>query len=285
MRIPAPPLRDLIRRTIIVAYREDTAELERALRAEGLVPEVQRPTYTPEELRYSRTIRCLLNHAAAWRKAAETPGCTLVVEADFVPCRGLAAMPAPFDPARHGPLAWAFLYAGGPRLLDVSDAPFLQGHASCPVALLVSPGVAPHLVAFAERLVRETPDLAAYSQWDTIFQWYIMGSGARCYLPWRHYGEHGGLPNPEHNATSAGLVARLGLAGNHHAECLMGPLAFLPPYAHGSRWRFLRTRAVAKLVGLGRACTRRVVSPDQPMPAALRFRAHRLAFRRLLSLH
>ena len=285
MKIPAPKIGDLVKRTIIVAYREDTSALEQALQAEGLIPEVQRPTYTQEQMRYSRTIRCLLNHSAAWRKAAETPGCTLVVEADFVPCSGLAALPAPFNPARHGPLAWAFLYAGGPRLLDVSEAPFLQGHASCPVALLVSPGVAPHLVAFAERLLRETPDLAAYSQWDTIFQWHIMGSGARCYMPWRHYGEHGGLPNPEHNSTSAGLVARLGLAGNHHAECLMGPLAFLPPYAQGSRGRFLRTRLVAKLVGLGRACSRRVVPPDQPMPPQLRLRAHILAFWRLCSIY
>lgn len=283
MKIPAPKIGDLVKRTIIVAYREDASALEKALEAEGLIPEVQRPTYTQEQMCYSRTIRCLLNHSAAWRKAAETPGCTLVVEADFVPCSGLAALPAPFDPARHGPLAWAFLYAGGPRLLDVSDAPFLQGHASCPVALLVSPGVAPHLVAFAERLLRETPDLTAYSQWDTVFQWYIMGSGARCYLPWRHYGEHGGLPNPEHNATSAGLVARLGLAGNHHAECLMGPLVFLPPYAEGSRSRFLRTRLVAKLVGLGRVLVGRAAPLGYAMPARKRARAFWLAVRRLVS--
>lgn len=282
MKIPAPPLRSLVRRTIILAYREDTTELERCLAAEGFAPEIQRATYTPQEQTYSRTIRCLLNHLAAWRLAAATAGHTLVVEADFVPCRGLAALPAPFDPNRHGPLTWAFLYGGGPRFLRVEEGPFIMGHAACPVALLISPEVAVHLVAFAERIMRETPDLTAYSQWDTTFQWQIMGSGARCYVPLRHYGEHGGLPNPEHNAISAGLVARLGVLQNHHAECLAGPLAFLPPYARGSRLRFLRTRALAKLVGFGRLLSGRVVALESSTVAQRR-RAYWLALRRLIS--
>lgn len=284
MKPPSPPLRALIRHTVILAYREDTTTLENAFRTEGLSPVVQRPVYTPEEQRYSRTIRCLLNHAAAWRAAAAADGYTLVVEADFVPCRGFADFPAPFDPNRHGPLAWAFLYAGGPRFIRIESGPFICGHAACPVALLISPAVAGHLAAYAEQLVRDTADLSAYSLWDTVFQWHIMGSGALCYLPWRHYGEHGGMPNPEHGASGEGLAGRLGVR-NHHAECLLGPLAFLPPYARGSRMRYLRTRLVAKFVGFARVLIGRVVEPSYPMTRRERIRAYRLAFRRLLSIH
>lgn len=41
MRIPAHPLSDLARRTIRVAYREDTSVLAATLRAEGFAPGVQ----------------------------------------------------------------------------------------------------------------------------------------------------------------------------------------------------------------------------------------------------
>ena len=279
MTSSAPSLGSLVTRTIILAYREDTTPLENALRAEGLNPVVQRRTYTPSEQTYSRTIRCLLNHADAWRAAADHNGYALILEADFVPCRRFASLPAPFDPARHGPLAWAFLYAGGPRFLHLLPGGFIQGHAACPVAILLSPGVARHLVDFAEELVRTTSDLTTYSLWDTIFQWHMMGMGATCFMPYRHYGEHGGIPNPEHNVSGAGRFA------NHHAECLQGPLAFLPAYARGSRAIYVRTRLLAKLVGLARVITRRVVDPNQPMPANERFHAYVMAFRRLLSFY
>lgn len=72
---------------------------------------------------------------------------------------------------------------------------------------------------------------------------------------------------------------------NHHAECLLGPLAFLPPYARGSRMRYLRTRLVAKFVGFARVLIGRVVEPSYPMTRRERIRAYRLAFRRLLSIH
>lgn len=284
MKIETPALGKLIRRTIIVAYREDTTELEQAFAREGLSPEVQRPTYSETENTYSRTIRCLLNHLAAWRKATAADGYSCIVEADFVPCRGLSSLPAPFDPVRQGPLAWAFLYAGGPRFLGLEPGPCFRGHAACPVAILVSPAVAERLVQFAEKYLRETTDLTGYSLWDTIFQWHLVGMGARCYMPWRHYGEHGGMPNPEHGAAGGGLVARMGVLRNHHAECLMAPLAFLPPYAQGSRSRFWRTRLLAKLVGFGRACTGRVVALENSPSWSVRLRAHGYAFRRLLSL-
>lgn len=287
-----PPLRQLIQRTIILAYREDTSQLENTLRAAGLNPITQRRTYTPTEQTYSRTIRCLLNHTDAWRAAAAaTDGYTLIVEADFVPCREFTDLPAPLDPALHGPLAWAFLYAGGPRIIRVLPGGYIWGHAACPVAVIVPPRLAGHLVEFSDELIRTTPDLTAYSLWDTIFQWHMMGHNAKCFMPYRHYGEHGGLPNPEHKAAGAGLVSditrklNITVLNNHHAECLQRSLAFLPAYARGSRWIYLRTRLLAKCIGLARVVTGRVVESTQPMSRRERLRAYWIACKRLCSVH
>lgn len=285
-----PTLGSLVRHTVILAHREDTTLLENALRAEGLDPFVQRKSnYSPLETTYSSSIRCLMNHADAWRRAASASGHTLVVEADFVPCRGFCGLPAPFDPAIHGPLAWAFLYAGGPRIFRVLPGGYLWGHSCCSVAMLISPEVAPHLADFADELIRTTEDLRAYSLWDTIFQWHMMGHQARCFVPYRQYGEHGGLPNPEHRNSGSGILAGsrffrlLGLGGNHHAECLWGPLMFLPAYARGSRLRYYRTRLTAKLVGLARLFLGRVVEPTQAMSPTERVHALWTAIRRLAS--
>lgn len=289
MTAPQPPtLGSLVRHTVILAHREDTTLLEDALRGEGFDPVVQRKTdYTPLEMTYSRTIRCLMNHAEAWRHAAGAAGHSLIMEADFVPCRGFAQLPAPFDPHIHGPLSWAYLYAGGPRIFQVLPGGYLWGHSSCTVAILISPQVASHLADFAENLIRTTEDLGAYSLWDTFIQWHMMGHQIRCFVPFRQYGEHGGLPNPEHLASGSGTLAGsllfrwMGLGGNHHAECLWAPLLFLPAYARGSRLRYFRTRLAAKLVGLARVLLGRVVEPGQSMSPLDRLRALVTAFRRL----
>jgi len=251
-----PTLGSLVRHTVILAHREDTSLLEQALRSEGLDPFVQRKSnYSPLETTYSRSIRCLMNHADAWRRAAGVSGHTLVVEADF----------------------------------RVLPGGYLWGHSCCSVAMLISPEVAPHLADFADELIRTTEDLSAYSLWDTIFQWHMMGHQARCFVPYRQYGEHGGLPNPEHRDSGSGILAGsrlfslLGLGGNHHAECLWGPLMFLPAYAQGSRLRYYRTRLTAKLVGLARIFLGRVVEPNQSMSTTERLYALWTAFRRLAS--
>lgn len=282
-----PAVGQLAPRAIILAYRENTDALEAALRAEGFEVAVQRAVYTAEELTYSRTIRCLLNHRDAWQKAARSDACTLIVESDFVPCRGLATLPAPFDPARHGPLAWAFLYAGGPRIIWAREDGALEGHACCSVAMLVSPAAAAVLLRFVAHTTTGH-DLTVHSLWDTRFQWWAMGEGARCFLPYRHYGEHGGIANPEHIDSRVGwtrhvpALARSELFNNHHAECLAGPLRFLPPYARGSRTRFLAQRLVARLIGWARLMLGRVAAPAAELDAAARRRIRWIAFRRLL---
>jgi hypothetical protein len=262
-----PPLRATVVATYILAYREDTSALEHALLAEGLSPQTLRPTYSAEELAYSRTIRCLLNHLAAWRLAATNSGHVLIVEADFVPCAGFGEFPLPFSPAFHGSKAWAFLYAGGPRIFRQHSDGALQGHAACPVAYVINPTVAKALIEFAEGEFKRKPDLSQYSLWDTQFQWHLMGKGILCFLPRRQYGEHGGISNPEHADEKTGISQRfsllriLGVGKNHRADILNGRLSFFPVYAYQSRWRYLLIRFEGRLFGLLRAVTGRAMAP------------------------
>ncbi|HWA85412.1 MAG TPA: hypothetical protein VG710_04255 [Opitutus sp.] len=285
----APSLKSRINQSFIVAYKEDTTELQQALGQEGFSPRVLRPEYTATELTYSRTIRCLLNHASAWRLASAATGLSLIVEADFVPCEGFGALPLPFDPDRHGPGAWAFLYAGGPRLLRAFPDGFLQGHAACPVACVISPQVGAWLADYARDELQRQPDLTAYSLWDTQFQWRMMGHGAVCFMPFRQYGEHGGLPNPEHHRAGVGVAKRFkllsafGVGRNHHADVLWAPLKFLPAYARGSRGRFWRTRCEAKLLGWLKLLTGRCVMILWPLSLRERLRLYSAGARRLCS--
>ncbi len=282
-----PPVNVVADLAIILAYKEDTRRLEEALRTEGFEVEVQRAVYTESELNYSRTIRCLLNHRHAWQRAASRDRCTLVVESDFVPCRNFGITSAPFSPQSHGAMAWGFLYCGGPRIFWAHPDGSLEGHAACPVATLVSPAVAPLLVRFADEELLRSPK-EAHSLWDTAFQWWVMGWGARCFLPYQHYGEHGGIVNPEHAHAQVGwvrhfpLLQKFAAFNNHHAECLIAPLRFLPPYADGSRLKFIFTRFIARLIGFARLARGHVVTPAQGQSSRDRRRAHVSAFTRLL---
>src|SRR5262249_12902477 len=80
---------------VIVAHREDTAPLTKALLAEGLTVDEVRGPYTSEQLKFSAIMRCLVNHANAWRIAANRDRPTIIVEADFVPVKGFGDLPAP----------------------------------------------------------------------------------------------------------------------------------------------------------------------------------------------
>ena len=286
-----PSLTSVVHQTYILAYKEDTSLLEQTLKLEGFKPVVLRPNYSAEELTYSRTIRCLLNHDSAWRHAAANEGITLVIEADFVPCVGFGKLPVPFSPAAHNDVAWAFLYAGGPRVFKRHPDGSLQGHAACPVAYLLSPRVGAWLAEYTREELARHSNLTHYSLWDTEFQWHLMGKGAICFMPWRQYGEHGGISNPEHQRAGIGvakrnpLLACLGFGANHHAEVLWSQLSFLPLYARGSRWTFWRTRAEAKLIGWMKLFSGRVVLRIGEPTLGQRLRLYAVCLRRLCSLH
>ncbi len=114
-----------------------------------------------------------------------------------------------------------------------------------------------------------------------------MGMGAKCFMPYRQYGEHGGVSNPEHAKSLIGfakritILGRLGLGKNHHAETLYGPLQFLPLYAGGSRIRFLVIRLEAKVIGLLRLLGGRVVSKHEPRHIGQTFKLYGIALARL----
>jgi hypothetical protein len=163
------------------------------------------------------------------------------------------------------PLAWGYLYQGSPRLLAiVGPQGYLRGHCAPLVAYVVNKHVAEHLLRFFERQIYEY-ETSPYVAWDTHLQWWVMGHGAEAYIPLRHYGEHGGLPNPEHDRL--GLIRR---AGRHRADNLAAPLAFLPQYASGSWLPYIKERAVARVLGFVRLLTGRWIVDTNVYPRSLR---------------
>lgn len=239
-------IRDVVGQVLVLAYKEDAQPLLKALEEERLPTSLQRIVYTAEELAYAVNSRCLLNHRLAWEKAAHLPGYTLICESDFVPCRGLGDFPV-FWPQTNA-RAWGYLYQGSPRLLALSeDRPaYLRVHASPTVAYVVNATVARMLLEYFEH-VSSKYDLSTYFSFETYLQWHLTGKGAAAYMPLRHYGEHGGLPNKEHAA-----IGKLSHGGEHHADNLMGALHFMPQYARGRASRFLLVRAKWHLLGVVR---------------------------------
>jgi len=238
-------LGSVVQRSYILCYKENVDQVFDTLRAEGLNPSVSRATYTEAEQQYAKNTRTFMNHASVWKLAAEQPGYTLICESDFVPCKSLAAKPT-FWPLTN-PMAWGYLYQGSPRLLAlVSDEQFLRGHCAPLVAYVINRDVAKILLRYFEFEMNEY-DPKSYFTFDAHLQWWLMGQGAEAYIPLKHFGEHGGLPNAEHKT-----FGRLSRAGRHRADNLAGPLAFLPQYAEGSRRRFALERLEARALGWAR---------------------------------
>lgn len=238
------PLRQLIQRSYVLAYKEDVAPLFSALAAEKLNPEILRASYSDAELTMPRQTRTFVNHYTAWQRAAEQDGYTLIFESDFVPCIGMGGFPS-FWPLAD-PLAFGYLYAGSPRLLAlVGEKPYLRAHCSPLVGYVVNAAVARILCDFFTDEI-DRYGTQTYFTFDSHLQWFAMGKGASAFIPMKNYGEHGGFPNPEH------AVYGSPRAGQHRADNLAGRLHFLPQYSHGSILRYLAIRAHSRLLGFGR---------------------------------
>jgi hypothetical protein len=142
------------------------------------------------------------------------------------------------------------------------------------VALLIPPKVAELLLVFCREELQRNPR-GLYSPFDSQVGYWLKDRGVQSYIPYRHYGEHGGVGNPEH--------ARAGLGRAHRADVLQGRLAFTPLYAAGSALRYWRTRMRARLWGALRLLGGRflawhdLVRSDRP--PLLRFALGRLFFR------
>ena len=106
------------------------------------------------------------------------------------------------------------------------------------VAYVVTPQCARLLIELAAQVEKE-PGPRAYSPWDSGIEYYLRDRNFHNYVPWRNYGEHGGIPNPEHRQNN--------LSTTHRADVLYGPLAFTPPYK-----TVLKERTYGRIKGLGR---------------------------------
>ena len=121
------PLRTVSSGVVIVAHDEDTVPLRMALEAEGFSVDEVRGPYTDEQLAFSSSMRCLVNHANAWRIAVSRNRPTIIVEADFVPVRGIGDLPRPVPPDRCRN-SLAYLYSVGPQVWDLAMPGVARGH-------------------------------------------------------------------------------------------------------------------------------------------------------------
>lgn len=243
-----PSLCQCLDRTFILACQESTALLKHALAEENVPCEVLRQEAKPEYEGFSRSYRCLLNHRAAWERAAAASGQTLILESDFVPVVGFGDLPLPFD-AQQADVGITWLYTCAPQVYSVSDEGYAQGFSTSMVAYIVNPRSAIALMELADAIAVD-PGPENYSAWDSKVDEFLLARNMKNYIPFRNYGEHGGgNPNPEHRA--------FGLSATHRADVLYGKLAFPPAYTTYSP--FTTVRLKARLKGLGRLLAGRYV--------------------------
>lgn len=235
------PLLEMTDQVYIVAHKEDTSNLETVLSDQGFHVHVQRGPYSAKEQTYSSAMKCLVNHANVWRQVAGSNRPVMVVEADFVPVKKLAERmsPLPFDPLDKS-IGFAWLYSAGSTLYGFDQHGFPHGHGNTTVAYLLTPEVAAMLLDFFKREESKV-SAGSYTKWETYLGVYLRKErGILNYIPVYCYGEHGGLPQPEH--------AKQGIRAWHQADILLDTLEFLPIYADGKRWRyvFFRWRSIIR---------------------------------------
>jgi len=236
---------DCIGKVFIIAYKESTDLLEETLTKEGFSCEVLRQEHQPEQKNFSPNYLCMLNHRRAWEKAAQQSKPTLIVEADFVPVVGFGKLPLPFNPHRTD-VGISWLYTCAPQVYSVSTNGYAQGFSTSMVAYIIKANITGYLIELAEDITQKVGPINYYS-WDSGIDSLLLAKQLKNYIPFRNYGEHGGLPNLEHY--------RHGLNKTHRADVLYGKLAFVPSYAltgENSHLKFLLTRLKARFEGISR---------------------------------
>ncbi|BAY91647.1 MULTISPECIES: LPS biosynthesis glycosyltransferase [unclassified Tolypothrix] len=237
-----------ISRAFIIAYQESTQDLEEVLTNQGLNCEVIRQERKPEYQNYSRSYLCLLNHRTAWERAMQETQPTMIIEADFVPVVNFGKLPLPFNPYQSN-VGISWLYTCAPQIYYVSPDGYAEGFSTSAVAYIVNPESARYLLELAEE-IRTNVGETNYSSWDSTIDSFLRRKGLKNYIPWRNYGEHGGLPNLEHYKNN--------LSKTHRADVLYGKLAFMPLYAaKDSKLNLFRVRFWARLKGIARLGTGR----------------------------
>ncbi len=246
-------LRDQITQTFIIACEEDTQLLERSLTQEGIQYQVLRQQPIDPSLGYSRSYLCLMNHVRAWERIAASGQAGLIIEADFVPVEGFGNLPLPCDVTKPTTgIAW--LYTCAPQIYSVTDRGYAEGFSVSTVAYLVTASSAERLLLFAARVRLEYGEYC-YTPWDSRLEEALRNDGFTNYIPFRNYGEHGGIPNPEHWQNRQIWKQ---FSAVHRADTLYGKLSFRPIYAR-TNWEFWQIRSYARLKGVGRLFSGRLL--------------------------
>jgi hypothetical protein len=200
---------------------------------------------------------------------------SLIVEADFVPVKGFGCLPLPFNP-ENSDAGIAWLYTCAPQIYSISNDGFAEGYSTSMVAYIATPQAAAALIDLADQ-VSQDPGPYNYSPWDSSIDSFLRAKGLRNYVPFRNYGEHGGLPNLEHQ--------RFGLSKVHRADILFADLALLPAYAaQGSRLSFRKERLLARLKGIGRLVLGKYLRPAIFLESSYSWRLLRWALVRQATL-
>jgi hypothetical protein len=241
--INTPKLKDVVSAAFIIAHKEETTELETAMASEGFACEIVRGPYNVKELTYPSQIRCLINHANAWRKIVELDGYAIVVEADFVPVIGMSSLPLPFDPSLNNK-SMAWLYSVGPVIYHVDPLTHaIYGHNAGTVAYVLDRTVAKEWLSLFEEEMEKS--FQNYRLWEVNMPIRLRREhGVLCYIPYKMYGEHGGKGNPEHKQNKNRAW--------HEADSLAGELHFMPTYGKKSRMIFILRRFRGKARGIYR---------------------------------
>jgi hypothetical protein len=261
-----------VHETILLAHTENTDRLAQVLTDTGLAPTIQRQGDRPEYAPYANIYRCLLNHHAAWEKAATNPGPTLIMEADFVPVQNMGDLPLPFE-ASNPKVGLAWLYTCAPQIYSITEQGHADGFSTSLVAYIVTPQSAQVLIDFLPHIT-ETQGTGYYN-FDSDLDKYLRSRQFTNYIPYRNYGEHGGKANPEHRKN--------GMTGLHRADTLYGPLAFEPDYS--LQESTLNARLNARIRGLGRLATGRYLRPKILRKSSHPLRLLQFALGRQFTLH
>jgi hypothetical protein len=202
---------------------------------------------------------------------------TLIVEADFVPVLGFGKLPLPFN-LNQSNVGVCWLYTCAPQVYSVSAEGYAEGFSVSTVAYIVTSQSAQYLLELAEE-IREKVGATAYSSWDSTIDGFLRAKSLKNYIPLRNYGEHGGIPNPEHHKN--------GLSATHQADVLYGKLAFVPLYAAGENSRqlkFLSVRLQARLKGIARLASGKFLRVPVVQRSSVPGRLVSFAVRRHLSM-
>ncbi|QNH57077.1 LPS biosynthesis glycosyltransferase [Limnospira indica] len=227
---------DTLSQVLIIAYKEPTQQLEEYLTKEGFECLVIRQEDKPEYQQFSPSYRCMLNHRQAWEIATQQSQPSLIVEADFVPVLEFGQLPLPFDKELPN-LGITWIYTCSPQVYWVSPEGYAEGFSTGMVAYIVSPKAAELLIKFSEKIT-ETTQGKTYSTWDSEIDTFLRSHNLQNFIPFRNYGEHGGLANPEHR--------KHGLSPGHQADVLWGEIAFDPLYTQAYNPQLIRAKARLK---------------------------------------